>query len=413
MVQSPDGTQEGPIETCRPSRIALGKISVRRGACRYTGVAGERGCWGRVRGTLVYSNVEYHRAGNFPSEILYSCQQHRQLNDRQEQSHRCEKCQLLFREESCYNEVVCRACYDRVNLQNPDNWIRLSTKHIQDVSFSDILTKSLQLEDKKSLPSSLKKTATIEFDLDIAYAIEQADLEPDDDIPLYTFWEGNRARVDEFLGDVRERLQSAKQTLATRALFVRASASKTAIYADRSAIAVEEEDETSLLLMTTALGQWWSVLFPFLATFVLVLLALHVYSDLSVIFNDDPIPEYAVQDLYTPMLWIELLQLIAILSVIILPPMITYLFWREHFQRVLRGMAMITMGLALAVTPLFVFLSLQVYVPFDWVTINLVALNFGVCGAYAFWCPSPRCVIKFFQIMMATVTAWECILLLG
>jgi hypothetical protein len=75
-------------------------------------------CWGEIKGRLVYSNVFYHRRGNYPEELLYSCANHAAEDERDEAYHKCQSCECLLRPASMWTELVCRTCYDRSNLQN-------------------------------------------------------------------------------------------------------------------------------------------------------------------------------------------------------------------------------------------------------------------------------------------------------
>ena len=61
---------------------------------------------------------EFRRAGNYPSQVLFSCRNHRNLDMKQEEFHQCEVCERLFREDSMWSEIVCRVCYDMKNLHN-------------------------------------------------------------------------------------------------------------------------------------------------------------------------------------------------------------------------------------------------------------------------------------------------------
>lgn len=58
------------------------------------------------------------RAGNYPSEVLFSCRNHRNLDMRQEEFNQCEICERLFREDSMWSEIVCRVCYDMKKLHD-------------------------------------------------------------------------------------------------------------------------------------------------------------------------------------------------------------------------------------------------------------------------------------------------------
>ena len=60
------------------------------GAAAAAGGQGQRGCWGRVKGRIVYASNFYHRGGNYPRHVLYSCENHTQMDFADERYHRCQ-----------------------------------------------------------------------------------------------------------------------------------------------------------------------------------------------------------------------------------------------------------------------------------------------------------------------------------
>ncbi len=92
--------------------------------CRHADQVRDRGCWGPVRGRLVYSNTFYHRAGNYPIELLYSCHNHMQSDFTDPDLHVCELCDKMFRAGSIVNDLVCKHCFDLTQLQD-----KVSKKH--------------------------------------------------------------------------------------------------------------------------------------------------------------------------------------------------------------------------------------------------------------------------------------------
>ena len=55
----------------------------------------------------------------------------------------CRMCDLFFRASSMHKPAlaVCRVCFDRANLNVPRRWLVLSSKNIEKLSFSDVLSK--------------------------------------------------------------------------------------------------------------------------------------------------------------------------------------------------------------------------------------------------------------------------------
>lgn len=54
------------------------------------------------------------------------------------------------------------------------------------------------------------------------YPFENDDLDPEDDVPVQVFWEGNEGRIADHVDNVRDMLRDAKKVRALR-LFVRRS----------------------------------------------------------------------------------------------------------------------------------------------------------------------------------------------
>jgi len=136
------------------------------GTCRHEERINERACWGPIKGKLIYSNKFYHRAGNYPGEVIYSCAAHhnQDFSDRAFQT--CEICSHLFRPSSMWTDLICRTCFDRENLQEPKIWIPLTRTNINNFGLTDISTKTIQLADRKNLPSTLKSYGPVPCRLD-------------------------------------------------------------------------------------------------------------------------------------------------------------------------------------------------------------------------------------------------------
>jgi hypothetical protein len=102
------------MEYCASSGTA---VNARTPAvCRHDGRVQGVGCWGAVKGRLVYSNVFYHRRGNYPEEILYSCAAHAEEDEKDDAFQKCQNCEHIFRAPSMWTDIVCRTCFDRSNL---------------------------------------------------------------------------------------------------------------------------------------------------------------------------------------------------------------------------------------------------------------------------------------------------------
>ena len=106
---------------------AIDEANVARGAAAApaaaaaAGGAGQRGCWGRIKGRIVYANNFYHRGGNYPREVLYSCENHAAQDFADVAYHRCQVCERLFPSpfrRSMWTELICKVCFDKENIYN-------------------------------------------------------------------------------------------------------------------------------------------------------------------------------------------------------------------------------------------------------------------------------------------------------
>jgi len=143
------------------------------------GGAGGRGCWGRIRGRIIYSNTSYPRSGNYPHSILYSCENHSQIDFSQPDFARCHVCERLFhadvakvgplggRRSSMWTELICKVCFDMENLSHKQSWIALeSSSSIREFSTAHLLSQTLHVAQRKNLPTSLRSFGVTELRLD-------------------------------------------------------------------------------------------------------------------------------------------------------------------------------------------------------------------------------------------------------
>lgn len=184
-----------------------GRAPVRAGGAA-AGANGQRGCWGRIRGRLVYGNDFYHRGGNYPRSVLYACENHRDQDFADPAFHRCHVCEHLFPaaadeaaaaasavaddpshpvavDASMWTPLICRVCFDQTNLQNKQTWIRLdSSASVRAFNFSDVVSRTIHVASRKNLPVSLRTFGCVEARLDYNIPDEVAQQQPhhlDDD----------------------------------------------------------------------------------------------------------------------------------------------------------------------------------------------------------------------------------------
>jgi len=95
-----------------------GRPDLRTATCRYAG-GFIGGCWGRITARVVYTNSKlYPRGGNYPREVLYSCEEHRDEDFKDEDLFWCRACNRFTRESSFHGEMTCKVCHDEKILQN-------------------------------------------------------------------------------------------------------------------------------------------------------------------------------------------------------------------------------------------------------------------------------------------------------
>lgn len=119
------------------------KDETKAAECRHEGALNtERGCWGPVRGRLIFSNQFYARGGNFPAEVSFSCQAHKNQDFHDPDLYRCEVCECLFRRSSMWSNLICCTCFDQELLFDKNNWVSLNARSIQQFDFSDVVRPS-------------------------------------------------------------------------------------------------------------------------------------------------------------------------------------------------------------------------------------------------------------------------------
>ena len=116
-----DGTGLADCRYEEGGLIAADAPAGARAAAGAAGGAAQRGCWGRIRGRIVYSSNFYHRGGNYPHEVLYACENHAQADFADPNYHRCHVCENIFAspyKHSMWTELICKVCFDKENLHN-------------------------------------------------------------------------------------------------------------------------------------------------------------------------------------------------------------------------------------------------------------------------------------------------------
>ena len=147
--------------------------------CRHDTVFQTRACWGNIRGRIVYSHQDYIYAGNYPKQILYSCEAHRQEDLGDENYCLCNICELLCIPESMHTEHCCKVCFDESQIRQENKWINLS--QISSFSFADIIGKTLYIADIRNLPPTLRHRGGVKCLIDYKQPILEIQEEEDND----------------------------------------------------------------------------------------------------------------------------------------------------------------------------------------------------------------------------------------
>eukprot|EP01083_Nonionella_stella_P062522 162548_1 len=376
-------------------------------ACRYDQSFDGGGCWGDVTGRIVYSNQEYHRGGNYPSEILYSCGGHDEMDFKENDFVRCEECRDLFEEESCWSEIVCKVCYDKKNLQNKNNWIALNDKSVKEFDFAALVRKTLIIADDRNLPSSLKEIATVQCDLDFRYAYDAGGVGEDDDVPVRVFWEGNQARVDENLHNVRTALHSAQNRDCTRALLVYDEQDKTRILADRGVVFHGPDGEEYLNLTLDALSHFNNIFLPLLGTLVVAA----YFISFRITFGSGPPRTIHVPQLEESQDYLGAM----ISSTVVFFVTIVIIFILRHVERIRLFCISFILPYAL-VLDIFLIIAMGVFfmifliclhhaIPLDWFSLLFLLLNYSACGVWSFYHPTPNWFHRYHIVSLHCIMA--------
>ena len=162
----------------------VGGVEVVRAACRHSRSVADNpsasACWGEVSGRLVLSSGVYHVPGNYPVQVLYSCEQHSDTDLSDARYHRCQVCEQLFVPASMYSEVVCNFCYDSENLSRRHHWIALTPTAIREFGLSEVVGKTIRIAERKNLPITLLSFNTTPCNLDYSLPLPAQD-DADDD----------------------------------------------------------------------------------------------------------------------------------------------------------------------------------------------------------------------------------------
>jgi hypothetical protein len=404
--------------THQPGSEAKSNTQLQLAVCRYAGRVvdnNQRGCWGQVKGRIVYSSNFYHTAGNFPSLVLYSCEQHAEEDYTDESYHRCRMCERLFIKESMWSPMICKFCFDMENLSNKSHWIPLlNTKELKSFGFTQVVNQTVRIADRKNLPRSLQSFGSTVCKLDYTSEEKDALIDPQN-VNLSVFLDQNAQRLDQTMHNLRNKLKEAREAGNIRGLLVMDKEENLELFADERVIADGQEGEQFLRIILLA---WRSIMFILYPVALIVLFTSHFswLLNLSVQSRSNPgVTDYAVyirQDSPTEISPVILLALAGGIILFLVGCMILFFRFRQLFERIFKKflaldlLAIFAFGTGVILWTFFQWVGAY----FDWLSLALVVFNFSaLClAALYFYLPS---VIH--QLSVASLNCYMAVLLAG
>eukprot|EP01083_Nonionella_stella_P068656 182481_1 len=369
-----------------------------RALCRYESQFEAGGCWGEVRGRVVYSNLDYERGGNYPDSVIHSCRNHINEDFKQDDYTQCQVCKFLFQNDSCWSDLICRVCYDRELMKDKNNWTLLTDRNIKRLNFGDLTHKTLTLSDQRNLPKSMKLVGSMKFDLDMPEVYERYDLRSDEDyVPVQTFWECNSAHVEDQLEQVRTILKGAKETgNSTRALLCYGENEETLIYADRGVIADGDDGWDFLKVTMNAFHKFYHILLPLLFIMGFSLFFFIIVPKVMEAESGSPstifVPQLVSVDTGDIVFLGVTFGFVALILISL------FLCWRfraaceiEHVEIFLRYFLMVDLFILSAGSMAFLSMTVFVFynIPVDVIGFFLFAVNFGALSIFSLYAAVP------------------------
>eukprot|EP00808_Paulinella_micropora_P024122 g6237.t1 len=399
--------------------------------CRHEGaVNAERaGCWGRIKGRIIYSNQFYHRGGNYPAEVSFSCDAHRTMDERDEELFLCEVCECLFRRSSMWPELICCTCFDQESLFDRKNWIPLNQRSIQRFGFSDVVTKTLRLADRKNLPSTLQSIGSVACELDYrrpenARAAAPAGIEAGDDddnavpdekqsllVPISVFLQSNRWRVTDQVASLTELLRTAARNKDTRALLVYDDDDNVEVLADKGLILKGRDGEELVRLTLQAWAQALRIVYPFAGVMALVAYFVGLFTRLQLNQTSTPTDVdytyylYDAQPQQLPMEFILLACAVGLVVVVVLICLIRR--FRHQCEMLFKAFLKFDIGVLLSVGGGYfgLFVLADFGIPCDLVSLILFTWNFGMTGLFSMYFKVLPTVHRFYLLILNAIMA--------
>eukprot|EP00457_Paulinella_chromatophora_P001640 gb/GEZN01001642.1/.p1 GENE.gb/GEZN01001642.1/~~gb/GEZN01001642.1/.p1 ORF type:complete len:806 (-),score=132.93 gb/GEZN01001642.1/:489-2858(-) len=385
--------------------------------CRFDGAMhAERACWGRVKGRLIYSNQFYHRGGNYPAEVSFSCDAHRTMDERDDELFLCEVCECLFRRSSMWPELICCTCFDNENLYDRKHWIPLTQRSLHNFDFSDVVTKTLRLADRKNLPSTLRNVGNVACELDYRRpAIEQNPDDADGEekkqstlVPISVFLDSNRWRVTDQVAALTELLRRAAQERDTRALLVYDEDDNVEVLADKGLIIKGRDGEELMRLTLQAWAQANRIVYPFVLVIAIVAYFVSLFTRHSVTpYETESYTKY-LYDVQPPQFPAQII-LVGGAIVLVLAVLLICLCrrFRDQCECIFKVFLKLDIGILLSVGGGYFgfFLFEDFGIPCDLVTFALFTWNFGLTGLFALYFKVLPTVHRFYLLVLNAIMA--------
>lgn len=372
--------------------------------CRHGVQFNDRACWGVMKGRNVFeSNTGYPLHGNFPTEILYSCQTHEEDDYKDNELFKCEVCQLLFRESMAGDNVCCRVCFDAETLRDKENWIPLNKKKIQEFGFGDIFHKTLRLMDLRSLPDSLQSYGTAKI---VASHRFDRDRHRTDQVPIDVFCTVNRTLINNHISNLRIHLSTAFEEGKTRAVLVYNQNEEIEVLADSHPIVHGMAGYRHLQLTQVAWHNGLRIITPF--AICCILLGGFLWFMNPAISTNGATSALSAQlasqqqETLTPQ---YILIMAAVFVFALLVALCLFIRCRQQciwFLKVFIFFDLLFL-FVLGVGMLLVFTVSLIALPLDLLTYGLLTWNFAGAGMFALYNDVPASMHRFFMASLFTV----------
>jgi len=398
--------QFGQISPKTRECFEQGRPELKVGLCRYEG-GFVGGCWDRVTGRVVYSNNNfYQRGGNYPREVLYSCNAHRDEDFKDEDLHWCQACERFTRESSFFGEMTCKVCHDEKILQNREIWIPLTDLGIKNFSFNNILSHTLNMADRQNLPSTLKLYGNTSFTLDLTFEDEVGNVDYSA-VPIRPFWTANAQRIRLQVHDLKKKLLQAKKEKDTRALLLHNGNEQIQVWADPGLLFEGAHGQDYINLTIHALGEFYGIVGPILINLFVVLLFLRQIEE----FNSNsymPISPIFLPDMPRTSSSNKMEFVYAFIAILGTFLFIFYMIrFREQFVALFRWFTAIDIFFILAAVPgiLLMVSSVNLNINTDVFSAGFFAINFGIIGLLPFYKPVGEVVHRVFIVTLFGLVA--------